>query len=42
MVHNQPYDETVEISDGEEIASTNPTPRTSTIIQSGKCSLLRS
>jgi intraflagellar transport protein 46 len=27
VVHNQPYDESVEISDGEEVASTNPTPR---------------
>ena len=28
MVHNQPYDESVEVSDAEEIASNNPTPRT--------------
>ncbi len=27
MVHNQPYDESLEVSDGEEIASTNATPR---------------
>ena len=27
MVQNQPYDESLEVSDGEEIASTNATPR---------------
>ena len=27
VVHNQPYDESVEVSDGEEIASTSATPR---------------
>ena len=27
VVYNQPYDERVEVSDGEEIASTNATPR---------------
>lgn len=27
MVHNQPYDETVEVSDGEEVTSNNATPR---------------
>lgn len=27
MVYNQPYDERVEVSDAEEIASTNATPR---------------
>ena len=27
IVHNQPYDESLDVSDGEEIASTNATPR---------------
>ncbi|KAL5499630.1 hypothetical protein EMCRGX_G011082 [Ephydatia muelleri] len=27
LVHNQPYDETVEVSDGEEVTSNNATPR---------------
>ena len=27
IVHNQPYDESVDVSDGEEIASTSATPR---------------
>ena len=27
IVHNQPYDESVDVSDGEEVASTNATPR---------------
>ncbi len=27
MVHDQHYDESLEVSDGEEVASANPTPR---------------
>ena len=27
IVHNQPYDESVDVSDGEEVASTTATPR---------------
>ena len=27
MVHNQPYDESVEVSDAEEVASATATPR---------------
>ena len=27
MVHNQPYDESLDVSDGEEIASATVTPR---------------
>lgn len=27
VVHNQPYDESLEVSDGEEVPSTNATPR---------------
>lgn len=27
MVQNQPYDESLEVSDGEEVASTTATPR---------------
>lgn len=27
MVHNQPYDESLDVSDGEEIASAAATPR---------------
>lgn len=27
IIHNQPYDESLDVSDGEEIASTNATPR---------------
>ena len=27
VVHNQPYDESLEVSDGEEVASNNPSPR---------------
>lgn len=27
VVHNQPYDETLEVSDGEEVASTTASPR---------------
>lgn len=33
VVHNQPYDESVEVSDGEEITSNNPTPRVLTTDQ---------
>ena len=35
VVHNQPYDESVEVSDGEEITSNNPTPRVLTTDQQG-------
>lgn len=34
LIQNQPYDESLEVSDGEEIASNNPTPRASTIVHS--------
>ncbi len=27
VVHNQPYDESLEVSDGEEVPSANATPR---------------
>lgn len=29
LLQNQPYDESVEVSDAEEVVSTNPTPRMS-------------
>ena len=35
VVHNQPYDESIDVSDGEEIASNNPTPRASTLDHTG-------
>ena len=41
MVLNQPYDETVEVSDGEEVPSNNPTPhgneRGISFVQQGYC-----
>ena len=44
IIHNQPYDESLEVSDGEEITSTNATPRDhieqGLITFSKKCSII--